>query len=141
MCEMNALKMGITTTLGAAALTAGAIVGAVAVSGMGMAAASVALIVASVALGLFTLLSITAVIGGLVEGEVFNPKDHDSLKACFFFEFMGQVLGDILECVGGIFKKCCCSCSCPKKEKTVENEVEIKTETTTTEVVENEENK
>ncbi len=46
MCTMTALKTGMLTTIGTAALTAGAITGSVVLGGMGIAAASVALIVA-----------------------------------------------------------------------------------------------
>ncbi len=96
MCEMNALKMGVMTTIGAAALTAGAIAGAVIVSGMGIAAASVALIVASVALGIFTLFAATNLIIGHTD-----LKDE---KACYFFGFMK----DTLTAISLLFKSCCC---------------------------------
>ncbi len=99
MCTMNALKMGIMTTVGAAALTAGAIAGAVIVGGMGMAAASTALIVASVALGVFTVWAGASLGLGLCCGVFSNKKNKESLKKpCNFFLVMASLVKDILCC-------------------------------------------
>ncbi len=105
MAVNGTIKAGIATTLTGAALTAGAIAGAVIVGGMGMAAASTALIVASVVLGIFTLLSATTLIRG-PKNE--NVKEEDTQRACYFFKEIAITFSNLLGCVGSTFKKCCC---------------------------------
>lgn len=89
----GAIKTGIATTITSAALTAGAITGAVLLSAMGT-AALVALTVASVVLGVFTLLSASCLIGGGCCGDIGNGDK----KACEFFGFMGELVTDIFKC-------------------------------------------
>ncbi len=102
-CMTCSAKKGIATTIAAAAMTAGAITGAVIVGGMGIAAASVALIVASVVLGIFTLIS-----GGGTGVELFLGFDGGHIESMRFL---------LVDFIGEFFKENCCCCK--SKEKTI----------------------
>ncbi len=79
MCILdNALKRGIATTMFSGAATIGAITGAIL---MGGTAATVALIVASVALAVFTLISLLGTTVGAFEDVAANHSNPNNPKA------------------------------------------------------------
>lgn len=104
MCILdNALKRGIATTMFTAAATVGAIAGAILVGGT----ATVALIVASVALGVFTLISLLGTTAGGFEDMMANHSNPENPKAKVSRKSVDQThSGNMLS----ILMICACSC-------------------------------